>query len=126
MMAAFLLKMQTMDEQQRSIIDFFNEVEDERRDNANKEHELVDILVIALCGMLSGADDWVAIAEYGVEKEQWFSQFLALPNGIPSHDTFNRIFRFLDAEKFIDCFSAWVDSLGEILGKQVVAVDGKT
>ena len=52
-----------MNKKQRSIIDFFSEIEDERRDNANREHELVDILVIALCGMLSGADDWVAIAE---------------------------------------------------------------
>ncbi len=102
------------------------EVEDERRDNANRAHELVDILVIALCGMLSGADDWVSIAQYGREKEDWFRQFLALPNGIPSHDTFNRVFRFLDAEKFIACFSAWIDSRGEILGKQIVAVVGKT
>jgi predicted transposase YbfD/YdcC len=126
MMAAYLDKKWPMTQQQRSIIDFFGEVEDERRDNANREHELVDILVVALCGMLGGADDWVSIAEYGREKEDWFRQFLALPNGIPSHDTFNRVFRFLDANKFIDCFSAWVDSLGEILGKQVVAIDGKT
>jgi hypothetical protein len=125
-MAAHLDKKQLMAKQQRSIIDFFGKVEDKRRDNANREHELVDILVIALCGMLGGADDWVSIAEYGREKEDWFRQFLALPNGIPSHDTFNRVFRFLDANKFIDCFSAWVDSLGEILGKQVVAIDGKT
>ena len=110
MMAAFFHKMQTMAKPQRSIIDFFSELEDERRDNANKEHELVDILVIALCGMLSGADDWVAIAQYGTEKEDWFSQFLALPHGIPSHDTFNRVFRFLDAKHFMDCFSAWVNS----------------
>jgi hypothetical protein len=55
--------MQTMAKQSRSIIDFLSEVEDERRDNANREHELVDILVIALCGMLSGADDWVCIAQ---------------------------------------------------------------
>ena len=83
MMAANSLKKQPMTKQQRSIIDFFSEVEDERRDNANREYELVDILVIALCGMLSGADDWVSIAEYGREKEDWFRQFLALPNGIP-------------------------------------------
>lgn len=110
----------------RSIIDCFGEIEDYRRDNANKRHELVDILVIALCGMLSAADDWKSIAEYGESKVDWFRQFLLLPNGIPSHDTFNRVFSRIDPDAFMHCFLTWVHSLCPILGKEHVAIDGKT
>ena len=76
--------------------------------------------------MLSAADDWVSIAEYGEAKRDWFAQFLSLPNGIPSHDTFNRVFSRLDPEQFMNCFLKWARSLSSILGKEVVAIDGKT
>ena len=112
--------------EQRSIFELLSEIEDPRRNNANKQHEFVDILVIALCGMLSAADDWVSIAEYGEAKKDWFAQFLSLPNGIPSHDTFNRVFSKLDPEKFMDCFLKWVTSIRSVMSKEVIAVDGKT
>lgn len=115
-----------MEEASNSIIDFFETVEDPRRNNANKRHEFIDILVIALCGMLSAADDWVAIAAYGRAKESWFSQFLSLPNGIPSHDTFNRVFSRLDPDQFMRCFLGWVDAIRSTLETKMVAIDGKT
>lgn len=115
-----------MEKQISSILDYFGEIEDYRRDNANKRHEFIDILVIALCGMLSAADDWISIAQYGETKRGWFAQFLSLPNGIPSHDTFNRVFSRIDPEQFMNCFLGWVNSLRPVLGKEVVAIDGKT
>ncbi|WP_444913860.1 ISAs1 family transposase [Microbulbifer sp. TRSA007] len=111
-----------MDKEPHNIVEFLGEIEDPRRDNANKRHELIDILVIALCGMLSAADDWVSIAQYGRAKEDWFTQFLALPNGIPSHDTFNRVFSRIDPEQFLK----WVNSIRSVMCKEIVAVDGKT
>ena len=67
-----------MKNQSRTIVDYLSEIQDCRLDNANKRHELIDILVIALCGMLSGADDWVSIAQYGREKEEWFGRLCLL------------------------------------------------
>lgn len=110
----------------RSIVEFLKEIEDPRRDNANKRHEFIDIMVIALCGMLSSADDWVSIALYGRTKKDWFEQFLSLPNGIPSHDTFNRVFSSIDPNQFMDCFLKWINTIRPLLGREVVAVDGKT
>lgn len=73
-----------------SIVDYFGELEDPRIDR-QKQHQLLDILVIALCAVLCGADDWMAIETFGKAKAAWFKQFLALPNGIPSHGTFGRV-----------------------------------
>ncbi len=87
-----------MNKDPRSIVEFLSEIEDPRRNNANKRHEFIDIMIIALCGMLSSADDWVSIALYGRTKKDWFAQYLALPNGIPSHDTFNRVFSNIDPD----------------------------
>ena len=75
----------------------FEGLEDPRAVRARR-HELLDIVVIALCGVICGADSWVDIAEFGLAKLQWFQQFLHLPNGIPSHDTFGRVFARLDPE----------------------------
>ena len=110
----------------RSIVEFLSDIEDPRRNNANKRHEFIDIMVIALCGMLSSADDWVSIALYGRTKKDWFAKYLSLPNGIPSHDTFNRVFSNIDPDQFMKCFLNWVGAIRPMLGREVVAVDGKT
>ncbi len=91
-----------------------------------RRHALVDILVITLCAVICGADDWVAIARFGRAKRQWFRGFLALPHGIPSHDTFGRVFAALDPEAFKGAFLAWVQTLATLLPGDVIAIDGKT
>jgi predicted transposase YbfD/YdcC len=93
-----------------------------------REHRLLDIITITLCAVLCGADDWVAIETFGHAKETWLQTFLALPGGIPSHDTFGRVFARLDPTEFRACFLAWVQrvSTSQDLTAGVVAIDGKT
>ena len=80
---------------QTSISEHFATLTDPRTARG-REHRLIDILTITLCAVICGADDWVAVATFGETKEEWLRTFLALPNGIPSHDTFGRVFRLLD------------------------------
>ena len=75
-----------------TILEAFAELPDPRREHPNKLHKLIDIVVIALCSVISKCESWEELADYGLEKEQFLKSFLALPNGIPSHDTFNRVF----------------------------------
>lgn len=92
-----------------------------------KEHRLLDIITITLCAVLCGADDWVAVETFGRAKEAWLRSFLALPSGIPSHDTFGRVFARLEPTEFRTCFMAWVQAVtGVALTDGVVAIDGKT
>ena len=105
--------------------DHFATVEDPRIDRT-KEHVLIDIIIIAICAVICGADDWVAIERFGRAKEGWLRTFLALPNGIPSHDTFGRVFSRLDPDQFQRSFVSWVQALAEISLGQVVPIDGKT
>lgn len=90
-----------------------------------KLHKLLDILVIAICAIIAGADNWEDIADFGQAKIEWFKTFLELPNGIPSHDTFNRVFARLDPKQFQDSFMRWIRTVSEVIGGQVIAIDGK-
>jgi hypothetical protein len=102
----------------------FSEVPDFRI-NRRKLHLLSDILVINLCGVISGANDFEDIAEYGRQKQDFLSKFLDLPNGIPSHDTFNRVFRYLDTQSFNSCLVKWSSEILSYLDFYQVNIDGK-
>jgi predicted transposase YbfD/YdcC len=90
-----------------------------------RRHELVDILVIGICTLLCGGETFNDMAAFGRAKKEWLRTFLDLPNGIPSHDTFNRVFAALDPAAFLDCFLAWTRSLRERVDGEIVAMDGK-
>jgi len=108
-----------------TIIDHFGSLTDPRI-LLKTRHKFIEIIVIALCAMLAGADQWTEIAQFGRAKEAWFRTFLELPFGIPSHDTFGRVFSMISPEQFEKCFLDWVRSAFQHIGPQVVAIDGKT
>lgn len=99
-------------------------IKDPRRHNTL--HLLHDMFLIALCATISGADCWTQVSEYGRSKIDWFKEFLKLPNGIPSHDTFGRLFARIDPKGFHDFFTRWVAELSDSLKGKTVAIDGKT
>lgn len=103
----------------------FADLEDPRIDRT-KLHRLIDIVMIAICGVICGAETWNDIEEWGRTKEGWLRGFLELPNGIPAHDTFRRVFCLLDPQQFQACFVSWMQSAYTITGGQVIAIDGKT
>src|ERR671916_2046379 len=90
------------------------------------DHRLIDILVIAVCAVIACAESWEDIELYGRSKQAWLKSFLALPNGIPSHDTFRRVFMLIDPDAFEACFVRWAQSLMGKVEREVVAIDGKT
>src|SRR5947208_1124100 len=96
------------------------------RETSRCDHQLVDILAIAVCAVVACAESWEDIALYGRSKRAWLRTFLALPNGIPSHDTFRRVFMLIDPDAFEACFTRWAQSLAVGVEREVVAVDGKT
>lgn len=108
-----------------SISEHFATLTDPRVERS-RAHLLVEIVTIALCGVICGADDWVAVETFGREKAEWLGTFLKLPGGIPSHDTFGRVFARVNPEEFRRCFLAWVRAVVGDPGEQVVAIDGKT
>jgi hypothetical protein len=91
-----------------------------------REHLLEEILLITIAAILSGANGWNEIEDYAHSKHVWFKSFLTLPSGIPSHDTFNRVFSALDPEELEKGFVAWVSSIAKLTAGEVVAIDGKT
>lgn len=107
-----------------SIGRFFGRLRDPRL-NRRKRHLLVDIIAVALCAVICGANDWQQIAAFGKRRLAWLQTFLALPNGIPSHDTFERVFDRIDPQAFLGCFQRWVDALSRGLGLGHIAIDGK-
>ena len=107
------------------IAEYFAALDDPRIDRT-KRHKLLDIVTIALCATICGADSWVDIELFGNCKEEWFKSFLELPNGIPSHDTFGDVFARLDPEQFQRCFMEWVQAVAQVTQGEVVAIDGKT
>ena len=107
------------------IAEYFAALDDPRIDRT-KRHKLLDIVTIALCATICGADSWVDIELFGNCKEEGFKSFLELPNGIPSHDTFGDVFARLDPEQFQRCFMEWVQAVAQVTQGEVVAIDGKT
>lgn len=104
---------------------YFSDMKDPRV-NRCKLHLLEDIVFISIASVLSGAETWNDIEMYGKQKQEWLSTFLALPHGIPTHDTFNRFFAALDPKEFETCFISWVQSINKRLDGEVVSIDGKT
>src|SRR5919202_6966077 len=103
----------------------FTELADPR-ETRRCDHQLVDILAIAVCAVIACAESWEDIELYGRSKQAWLKTFLALPNGIPSHDTFRRVFLLIDPDAFEACFTRWAQSLTGKVEREVVALDGKT
>jgi predicted transposase YbfD/YdcC len=108
-----------------SLLEYFKDLPDPRIERT-RHHQLADIIGIAICAVLAGAEGFVDIERYGRAKHQWLASFLALPNGIPSHDTFGRFFAALDPTAFHACFLGWVQSLAVTTSGMMIAVDGKT
>jgi predicted transposase YbfD/YdcC len=96
------------------------------RETRRCDHRLIDILAIAVCAVIACAESWEDIELYGRSKRAWLETFLELPNGIPSHDTFRRVFMLLDPDAFEACFATWAQSLAVGVEREVIAVDGKT
>jgi predicted transposase YbfD/YdcC len=108
-----------------SITRYFRCLRDPRRKHLRR-HQLMDIIVITLCAVIAGADDWLQVVTFAHKRRSWLEAFLALPNGIPSHDTFERVFDRLDPQAFQACFRRWVEALARGLGLGHIAIDGKT
>ena len=108
-----------------SIPKFFAPLQDPRRAH-RRLHHLQDIIVIARCAVIAGAQDWQEIETFGRKRLDWLRRRLELPNGIPSHDTFERVFDRLKPQAFQACFRAWVRALSAAVGIRHVAIDGKT
>ncbi len=108
-----------------NLLSYFSEMKDPRI-NRTKRHLMDDIIFIAIASVLCGCESWNDMEEYGEIKKEWLSSFLELPNGIPSHDTFNRFFAALDADEFENCFLSWVKSIHQRTHGEVISIDGKT
>ena len=109
---------------EKSIETFFKGIDDPR--HHNKLHKLIDVIIIAICAVVAGADTYEQIENFGKKRKKWLSKFLALPCGIPYHDTFGRIFERMNPNEFQNCFMHWIGYVTEQTKGQVIAIDGKT
>jgi len=109
---------------QLSLIEHFQDLPDPRV-NRTKDHDLIGLLVSAVCTLLCAGESFNDLEDFGHAKHAWFKTFLTLRNGIPSHDTFNRLFAALDPNEFLDCFLRWTQSLRLAVAQEIVALDGK-
>lgn len=109
-----------------SVIEHFSTLTDPRTHVNKNDRKLIDIMVIAVCAVICGADGRTDTEEYGNAKKEWFATFPELPDGIPSHDTFSRVPAFIRPEEFRQCFSEWIQTAAEVAKGQVIAIDGKT
>ena len=107
-----------------AIAEHFSQVTDPRVDRT-KEHKLIDMIAIAICAVICGAEGWTDIENYGNSKLHWLNTFLELPNGIPSHDTFGRVFGMIDAQEFQLAFYEWVLAVNDLIQGQIINIDGK-
>jgi predicted transposase YbfD/YdcC len=107
------------------LFNYFKEIEDPRMDRT-KKHNLFDIIAIAICAVISNADSFVDIEMYGNAKFDWLKTFLELPNGIPSHDTFSRVFAILNPDILLDCFRKWIQDIVKKIDGEIISIDGKT
>lgn len=110
---------------QQSLVEHFSDIKDPRVERT-KKHQLADILVIAILAVIAGAQGWEDIENYGISKQTWLEDFLALPHGIPSDDTFRRVFEFINPEALNRCFLKWVKTLVTSMGGEIIPIDGKT
>ena len=108
-----------------SIVEHFQTLEDPRIERS-KKHRFIDILVIALCPLLSGGEGFQDMELFGKSKLAWLQTFLALPHGIPSHDTFGRVFARLNPKRFQECFLAWTQAVAQLTQGALISLDGKT
>lgn len=104
--------------------DHFSELTEPR--SGKVTHPLLSIVTIAVCAVICGADDFVAIAQFGRVKRKWLAKFLDLSNGIPSHDRFNQVLASIRPAEFEKCLLSWISALHEVTQGQIVAIDGKT
>ena len=109
-----------------TFIRHFIALEDPRVDNHNRRHEMIDIIVITILANICGADNWYEICEFAEAKYKFLKKFLKLPSGIPSHDTFARVFSLIDPKGFEKCFLSWIKSMQLDINKEIIAIDGKT
>ena len=111
---------------QISLVEHFAEVKDPRA-RRRVQHYLIEIIIITICAVISGADDWVGVEKFGLAKEKWLKEKLKLklPHGIPSHDTFGNVFALLDPEQFQSSFLSWIEAISQLTKGEVVSIDGK-
>jgi predicted transposase YbfD/YdcC len=110
---------------EQSLVENFGDIKDPRVERT-KKHKLTDILVIAILAVIGGAQGWEDIENYGISKQEWLEEFLELPNGIPSDDTFRRVFEFINPEELNRCFTRWIETLVTNMGGEIIPIDGKT